>query len=202
MNHVCVLLHGIECDPKDRIWSEEVEAKFQPGTFIRLMARKYGDVGAFGVWFSAFARRRVVDHEEAYFRCLQDDLGLDGRISVVGHSLGGYIVTALLKRGIKFYKIAHLWGSTVSNFNWRKVEDDFTAARVYWSPEDEVLTESSVATDEDPELGLGLMGKEGPRRKHPSVEPIKTNWTHNQFMDYTHENDEFWLDIFEWMEVT
>ena len=200
MNHVCVLLHGVECDPKDRLWSEEVEAKYQQITPIFLITRKYGYVRGLGVWFNAFTRQEAVDHEETYFRGLQDDLGSETRISVAGHSLGGYIVTALLKRGIKFHRIAHLWGSTVSDFDWQPVEANFDQVRVYWSPGDEVLTASSVAVDEDPELALGLMGKEGPSIPHPRVESIKTNWTHNQFMDLTKERDEFWKDMFQWME--
>jgi len=202
MNHACacVLLHGIEADPKDRLWSEEVEATYQKLTPIPLMTRKYGYVGGYRVWFSAFQRREAVDHEEAYFRGLQDDLGPGGLISGAFHSLGGYIFTASLKRGIKFHRAAHLWGSTVADFDWYAVEDNFDRVRVYWSPNDEVLTASSVAVGEDPELALGLMGREGPSVVHPRVESIKTDWTHTQFMDYTEERDKLWKDILGWME--
>ena len=212
MNHVCVLLHGVEADPKDRLWSEEVEAKYQQSTSISLMVRKYGYVSSPRVWFSAFQRREVVDHEEAYFRALMTDLGPNGLISVAGHSLGGYITTALLKRGIKFHRVAHLWGSTVADFDWHgpaaywrsKIEDNFNQVRVYWSPDDEVLTASSVAVGEDPELALGLMGKEGPKIAHPRVESIKEPYgfkLHTQFMDDTPERDKFWEGIFGWMSA-
>ena len=203
MNHAAVLLHGIEADAKDRLWSEEVEAKYQQITPISLITRKYGYVGGYRVWFSAFQRKEAVDHEEAYFRGLQDDLGPNGRISGAFHSLGAYIFTALLKRGVKFHRVAHLWGSTVSDFNWQAVEGNFDQVRVCWSPNDEILTASSVAVGEDPELALGLMGKEGPSVIHPRVESIKDPHgftSHNQFMDYTAEQDRFWKDIFGWME--
>lgn len=203
MNHVCVLLHGIEADPKDRLWSEEVEARYQSITSIPLITRKYGYVSGWRVWFSSFQRKEAVDHEEVYFRGLQDDLGPNGIISGAFHSLGGYIYTALLKRGIKFHRVAHLWGSTVANFNWSPMEDGFNETRVYWSPTDEVLTESLVGFGEDPELALGLMGKQGPLLYHPRVVSMRDPYgftSHTAFMDYTTERDMFWRDIFKWME--
>lgn len=209
MTDVCILLHGIETDPKTRSWVEEVQARYQPITPIQLIPRKYGYVQGLAVWFSASKRREVVDHEEIYF-CgvygeltgLSEDLPPDTRISIAGHSLGGYIITALLKRDIKFHRIAHLWGSTVSDFDWYKVDNCFDAVRIYWSPEDEVLTASSIAVDEDPELALGLMGKEGPKIGHPRVESIKNPYglkLHDQFADNTPERDQIWRDIFKWM---
>ena len=206
MRHVCVLLHGIETDPKTRSWVEEVQARYQRITPIQLIPRKYGYVGGPTAWFSAFKRRGVVDHEEIYFTGvggqltgLFEDLEPGTKVHIAGHSLGGYIETALFKRGIKFGRVAHLWGSTVSDFDWHKVDNCFDRVRVYWSPNDEILTASQVADKEDPELALGLMGKEGPSVHHPRVESIKTDWTHNQFMDLTDERDEFWHDVFGWM---
>mgnify|MGYP003394816278 CR=1 FL=1 len=206
MNHVCILLHGIKCNPADRLWNEEVEARYQRITPIQLIARKYGYVPGESVWFSAHARRTVVDNAEAYFRGvygeragLLEDIEPGTLVSIAGHSLGGYITTALLKRGIKFHRIAHLWGSTISDFDWHKVDGNFDKARVYWSPNDEILTASAVAVGEDPELALGLMGKEGPSVAHPRVESIKTDWTHTQFMNLTPERDKFWADLFGWM---
>lgn len=209
MTHVCILLHGIEADPRHRLWNEEVEARYQPLASkygIQLIARKYGYVSGRSVWFSAFSRRAAVDHEGEYFlgvpgerEGLFESLPADTIVSIVGHSLGGYITTALLKRGVKFHRIAHLWGSTVADFNWHAVDGFFDRARVYWSPNDEILTASSVAVDEDPELALGLMGKIGPQVAHPRVESIKVDWTHNQFMDLTSERDKLWADIFEWL---
>ena len=196
MNQVCVLVHGIETDPQSRSWVEEVQARYQRITEIQLIPRKYGYVSGPAAWFSAFKRREVVDHEEIYFRGVEgqltglfEDLAAGTKIHIAGHSLGGYIITALLKRGIKFGRVAHLWGSTVAGFNWYAVEENFDRARVYWSPNDEILTASQVADKEDPELALGLMGKEGPSVPHPRVESIKTDWTHNQFMDWTDERD-------------
>ena len=206
MNHVCILLHGIKCDPANRLWNEETEIRYQNSTSIRLISRKYGYVSGISVWVNAFKRREVVDHEEAYFRGIpnvQDGLlsSLEPgtKVSIAGHSLGGYITTALLKRGIQFYRIAHLWGSSVEGFDWGAVDKNFDRARVYWSPNDEILTASSIGAGEDPELGLGLMGKVGPQVAHPRVESIETDWTHTQFMDATAEQDKFWRDIFGWM---
>lgn len=206
MTDVCVLLHGIEADPTLRLWNEEAAVRYQHLTPIRLIPRKYGYVGGLGVWFNALRRREVVDHEEAYFRGipgqmpgLLEDIEPGAKVHIVGHSLGGYITTALLKRDIKFGNIAHLWGSTVADFNWGAVDGNFDKARVYWSPNDEILTASSVAVDEDPELALGLMGKVGPQVGHPRVESIQTDWTHTQFMDFGEPRDRFWKDLFEWM---
>lgn len=209
MRHVCILLHGIEADPKDRLWSEEVQARYQRITPIQLIVRKYGRVTGNSVWFSRYAREHVVDHEEAYFRGVEgqifglfDDIEPGTKVHIAGHSLGGYIETALSKRGIKFGRVAHLWGSTVSDFDWHKVDNCFDQVRVYWSPDDEILMASSVAQGEDPELALGLMGKEGPSVAHSRVESIKEPFgfkLHNQFMDDTPERDKFWQDIFGWM---
>lgn len=209
MDHVCILLHGIECDPRHRLWNEEVEAHYQPLASIygiQLIARKYGWVSGWAVWFSSFSRRAVVDHEEEYFLGvpgerdgLFENLAPGTKVSIAGHSLGGYIITALLKRGIKFHRFAHLWGSSVEGFDWAAVEANFDRARVYWSANDEILTASSVAVDEDPELALGLMGKIGPQAAHPRVESIQTDWMHTQFMDQTEESYKFWEAIFKWM---
>ena len=206
MTHVCILLHGIETDPQTRSWTEEVQARYQRITPIQLIPRKYGYVSGLQVWANAFARKEAVDHEEAYFRGVEgqltglfEDLEPGTLVSVVGHSLGGYIITALLKRGLKFHRIAHIWGATVSNFNWQAVEGNFDRVRVIWSPKDEILQASSVGVGEDPELALGLLGKEGPSILHPRVESIKTDWTHNQFMDLTPERDKLWKNVFEWI---
>lgn len=210
MTDVCILLHGIETDPRNRIWSEQVQARYQRITPIQLIPRQYGYVSGIAVWFSAFKRREVVDHEETYFRGvpgqvfgLFDDIEPGTKVHFVGHSLGDYIGHALLKRGIKFGCYASLWGSSVADFNWHAVDGNFDRARVYWSPEDEILTASSVAVDEDPELALGLMGKEGPQIAHPRVEAIKEPFgfkLHTSFMDDTPERDKFWADMFQWME--
>ena len=209
MTHVCVLLHGIEADPRTRSWVEEVQARYQRITPIQLIPRKYGYVSGRSVWFNRYAREATVDHEEIYFRGvpgeltgLYEDLAPGTLVSIVGHSLGGYIITALLKRGIKFHRIAHLWGSSVADFNWQAVEENFDRARVYWSPDDEILTASSVAVGEDPELALGLLGKVGPQIVHPRVESIKDPFgfkLHTDFMDLTEARDRFWKDIFDWM---
>ena len=209
MGQICILLHGIETDPKTRSWVEEVQARYQRITPIQLIPRKYGYVSGKSVWFSRYAREAAVDHEEIYFRGVEgqlfglfDDIEPGTKVSIVGHSLGGYIITALLKRGIKFHRIAHLWGSTISNFNWHDVDENFDLVRVHWSPEDEILTASSVAVDEDPELPLGLMGKEGPSVAHPRVQSIQEPYgfkSHDQFMDDTPERDKFWANIFAWM---
>src|SRR3990167_6296739 len=176
MNHVCILLHGVEANPVNRLWPEQVTALYQSHTSIQLIPRTYGYVSGLSVWFNAFKRREAVDHEEVYFQGgeggftgLIRDLEPGTKVSIAAHSLGGYIVTALLKRGVKFHRIALLWSSTVADFNWPAVEDNFDRARVYWSLNDEALTASSVADGEDPELALGLMGKIGPQIAHPRV---------------------------------
>lgn len=206
--HVCVLVHGIETEPSERGWVEEIQARYQRDTSVQLIPRKYGYVSGASVWWSAFRRHAVVDHEEAYFRGvpgeragLLEDIEPGTKVSAIWHSLGGYIGLALLKRGLVFHRIAHLWGSSVADFNWSAVEGQFDRARVYWSPEDEILTASSVAYGEDPELALGLMGKIGPQIAHPRVESIcKTGWRHTTFMDLTAEADLFWRDLFKWIE--
>ena len=210
MSDVCILTHGIEADTSLLLWNEEVAVRYQHLTPIQLIPRKYGYQSGWTVWFSALERRAAVDHEEIYFRGISGQLfGLlelikpGAKVHIVGHSLGGYITTALLKRGIKFGRIAHLWGSTVADFDWDKVGDNFDKARVYWSPDDEVLGASSIAVDEDPELALGLMGKIGPLIAHPRVESIKEPFgfrLHNQLLDDTPERDLFWADLFKWME--
>lgn len=206
MNHVCVLLHGVETDPSTRSWVEEIQARFQRLTPIQLIPRKYGYISGPSVWFNAFSRRAVVDHEEIYFRGvpgelmgLFEDIEPGTPISIVGHSLGGYITTALLKRGIRFYRIAHLWGGTVENFDWYAVDGNFDHVRVYWSPRDERLTASAVAEGEDPELALGLMGKVGPQIAHPRVESIKTDWLHDEFMDFGPDQFRFFVDLLAWI---
>ena len=207
MNDVCILLHGIEADPTLRLWNEEAAVRYQHLTPITLIPRKYGYVSGRSVWFSAFARQHAVDHEEAYFKGVSgllpglfDDIDPGTQVHFVGHSLGDYIGHALLKRGIKFGCYASLWGSAVADFDWHKVDGNFDRARVYWSPNDEVLTASGNAVGGDPELSLGLMGKLGPQITHPRVESIKTDWLHTQFMDFGEPRDNFWKDLFEWME--
>lgn len=206
MGDVAILLHGVEADPALRLWNEEVAVRYQHLTSIRLMPRKYGYVGGTGVWFSASRRQKIVDHEEAYFRGitgqmpgLLEDIEQGTRISIIGHSLGAYIVTALLKRGIKFHCVAHLWGWTVPDFNWAGVDSNFERVRVYWSPNDERVSSAPAAIGEDPELTVGIMGKVGPQIAHPRVESIQTNWLHTQFMDFGVPRDLFWKDLFEWM---
>ena len=210
MSDVCILTHGIEADTSLLLWNEEVTVRYQHLTPIQLIPRKYGYQSGWTVWFSALERRAAVDHEEIYFRGIPGQLfGLlelikpGTKVHIVGHSLGGYITTALLKRGIKFGCIAHLWGSTVADFDWSAVDGCFDKARVYWSPDDEVLRASSIAVDEDPELALGLMGKIGPQIAHPRVESIKEPFgfkLHTSFMDDTPERGKFWKDLFQWME--
>ncbi len=206
MSDVCILLHGIEADPTLRLWVEEFAVQYQHLTPARLIPRKYGYQGGFGVWANAFTRKDVVDHEEAYFRGIEgqmqgllQDLEPGAKVHIIGHSLGGYIETSLAKRGIKFGSIAHLWGSTVANFDWYKVDSCFDKVRVYYSPNDEILTESSVGVGEDPELALGLMGKIGPTIAHPRVELMPNDWLHTQFMDYGEPRDKFIADLLGWI---
>ena len=209
MDQVCVLLHGIKCDPASRLWNEEFSACYQSTTKTWLIPRKYGYVSGFSVWSSAYRRKQIVDHENLAFvgnpgktSGLVENIS-GAKLSGVGHSLGGYILTALLFRGsVKFHKLALLWSSSAEDFDWYAVQDCFDKIRVYWSASDEILRTSQPheAANEPSQLRLGLLGKAGPTILHPHVEAIKSDWLHNQFMDKTDEADKMVRDMFHWID--
>src|SRR3990167_2171781 len=109
---ICILAHGVDTDPVGRSWNDEVEVAYQPlaSTFgIELVSHKYGYVPGWQAWFSAFVSSGVVDREEQYYmgksgeyEGLFENIGPTDKVHYVGHSLGGYIGTALLKRGLRF----------------------------------------------------------------------------------------------------
>ena len=162
MRHVVVILHGIECVPSDVLWSEELAWRLNhhSGGSLESHARKYGYVSGSSVWWNwGFRRDDIVAHEEAYFNALRKDMGNNARISVICHSLGGYIVHKLLERGLRFHRIIELYGAGDEHQNWTLIEDNFDRIYVWFSPNDEVL----------PKSNFGKIGLVGPTNKHPQV---------------------------------
>ena len=173
--HICVILHGIECLPEDRLWSEELATRIYPHAagLIEFLPRKYGYIPGWRVNYFSVYRSSIVDHEEAYFKALRADVGPDCNISVICHSLGGYIVSELLQRGLKFHRVISLYAAAPQNTDWTTVENNFDRIYVWWSKNDEIL----------PQSRFGKIGLVGPLRQHPRVVSIKTQHRHTTFMD-------------------
>ena len=176
-NHIVIILHGIEADPADTLWSEELAwrmSRLCPD--IEFYSRKYGYVSGSSVWWNwGFKRDDIVDHEETFFNRLQADRGTDAKISVICHSLGGYIVHNLLERGFKFHRIIELYGAGDENQDWSAIEDNFDRIYVWYSQNDEVL----------PKSNFGKIGLIGPINRHPKVHRIRTKDKHTTFMEDT-----------------
>lgn len=198
MRHLCILLHGIECDPTQRIWNEELAIQLYPwaGGRIEFQPRKYGYVSGARAWWNwgsvATGRsflEETVDHEEAYFKLLREDVGQDTRISIIAHSLGGYIVHELLKRGMKFHNIISLYAAAPENQDWSEIETRFNNYYIFWSPNDEVLSNSN----------FGRIGLVGPQQVHHKVFSVQTNERHNDFMEnYTEKGyEQIWVNMLE-----
>lgn len=196
MRHICVLLHGIECIPEQRIWVEELAVQLYPwaGGRIEFIPRKYGYVGRYRLWWNwdydgYDYRDHVVDHEERYFQKLQKDISIDTKVSIIAHSLGGYIAHELMRRGVKFHNVISLYAAADENQVWEEIDKRFDNYYIYWSPNDEIL----------PMSDFGKLGLVGPQQEHHRVHSIKTNETHNEFMDtYTERRyPEIWVNMLE-----
>ena len=174
-NHIVVILHGIEVDPSEVCWNEELAWRLSircPD--LEIHSRKYGYVSGSSVWWNwGFKRSQVVDHEARYFSALRADRGTDAKISVICHSLGGYVVHKLLERGFKFHRIIELYGAGDENQDWSAIEDNFDRIYVWFSPNDEIL----------PRSNFGKIGLVGPVNKHPKVVRIRTKDGHTSWME-------------------
>lgn len=188
MRHIVVILHGIECRPEEILWNEELAWRLAasidantPGiTQVEFYPRKYGYVSGTRSWFNwgdlatgRSYRDAIVDHEETYFRKLQALRGTDAKISIICHSLGGYIVHKLLERGFKFHRIIELYGAGNENQDWAAIEDNFDRIYVWYSPNDEVL----------PRSNFGQIGLVGPQNLHSRVFPVITADGHTSWME-------------------
>lgn len=174
-NHIVIVLHGIECNPSDTLWSEELTWRLAVRCpDLEIYPRKYGYVSGSSVWWNwGFRRDRIVDHEAYFFRRVQADRGTDAKISVICHSLGGYIVHKLLDRGFRFHRIIELYGAGDENQDWSVIENGFDRFYVWYSSNDEVL----------PKSNFGQIGLVGPTNPHSKVIPIQTTEGHTTFME-------------------
>lgn len=178
MLHICVLLHGIEAEPKDCLWNEELAVfLYEREPNICWLPRKYGYIGGREVWAYPWARDSVVEHERSYIYIMKD-LYPQARFSMIAHSLGGYIACELLKT-VKLHNLVLIGSAAPEDFDWNAVSENFNGVHNYYSPNDEVLRESWS------QEGLGLMGLKGASVKHPYVHNTEMGWKHDEFMDLT-----------------
>ena len=183
-NHIVIILHGIEVDPTEVAWSEELAWRLNlySGGSLECHARKYGYVSGKRAWLNwgyfstgRSYRDAIVDHEEVYFEKLKALRGTDAKVSVICHSLGGYIIHKLLERGLKFHRIIELYGAGDENQDWSAIENNFDRIYVWYSQNDEVL----------PKSNFGKIGLIGPINRHPKVHRIRTKDEHTTFMEDT-----------------
>jgi len=175
-NHVVIILHGIEVIPSEVCWSEELAWRLGVHTSgsLECHARKYGYVSGRSVWWNwGFKRDDIVEHEAKYFNALQADRGTDAKISVICHSLGGYIIHHLLERGFNFHRIIELYGAGDENQDWSAIENGFDKIYIWYSPNDEIL----------PKSNFGQIGLVGPQNLHSRVFPVITADGHTTWMD-------------------
>ena len=175
MRHIVIILHGIEALPSDVLWSEELAWRLSPlCPALEIHSRKYGYVSGSSVWWNwGFKRDRVVDHEAEYFDRLRKDIGRDAKVSIICHSLGGYVVHKLLERGFSFYRIIELYGAGDENQDWSVIENNFDRFYVWFSPNDEIL----------PKSNFGKIGLVGPTNRHPKVVRVRTKDGHTSWME-------------------
>lgn len=154
-------IHGIWTKARDVSWVEEFE-NYADGE-LDVRPRIIGWISGVLSYFKWY-RDRIVSAEAAYV----------GRLSeppnVIAHSFGGYITWSLMaERGVKFNNIILLAPAAPVTTEWKRLENRFSRARVYWSLKDEIIGFAKY----------GKMGKFGPTFRHDRVESIETNLLHS-----------------------
>ena len=174
--HLCVVLHGIEYDPAVVSWVDDFVIDSQQRVDVELFPEMYGYVAGWKMWLYPSYRKEIVDQEvNALFRMQSRLLEWDtkAKFSVLAHSLGATIVEEAFKRGLRFHNVLLFMGAMDEGFDWKLYDQQFKSVFVWWSPRDEKLGRSY----------WGKQGLVGPKVSHPRVLSIKTDWTHDQFMD-------------------
>ncbi|HDZ39776.1 MAG TPA: hypothetical protein ENH62_16130 [Marinobacter sp.] len=173
---MCVVVHGIEYDPSVVSWVDDFVIDSAHRTDVELFPEVYGYVSGWKVWMYPDYRRDIVEREVKALKRLKCRLlewDPSAKFSILAHSLGGTIVEEALKQDFVFENIIIFMGAMDENFNWHDHNAQFNHAFIWWSPKDEKLDMAY----------WGKQGLVGPQVIHPRVYSIKTDWTHDEFMD-------------------
>ena len=171
-----VVLHGIEYDPAVVSWVDDFVIDSAHRTDVELFPEVYGYVSGWKVWMYPDHRRDIVEQEVKALKRLKSRLlewDPNAKFSILAHSLGGTIVEEALKQDFVFENIIIFMGAMDENFNWHDHNSQFNQAFIWWSPKDEKLDMAY----------WGQQGLVGPQIPHPRVMSLKTDWTHDEFMD-------------------
>ena len=180
---MCVVVHGIEYDPAVVSWVDDFVIDSAHRTDVELLPEVYGYVSGWKVWMYPDYRRDIVEREVKALKRLKSRLlewDPSAKFSILSHSLGGTIVEEALKQDFVFENIIIFMGAMDGRFNWYDYDTQFNQASIWWSPKDEKLGKAY----------WGQQGLIGPQVRHPRVESIETDWTHDEFMDRWYLNRE------------
>ncbi len=173
---MCVVLHGIEYDPAIVSWVDDFVIDSAHRTDVELFPEMYGYVSGTMIWMFPDHRDELINQEVTALKRMQSRLkewDPNAKFSILAHSLGGTVVEEALKQGVHFHNVIIFMGAMDEDFDWKQYASQFNAVFVWWSPNDEKLSWSY----------WGKQGLVGPKVQHPRVTAIKTNWTHDEFMD-------------------